>query len=476
LLGIQEKNRLKNKAFVNSVEDIVTFVVRNGGIHWFNFATKVMQMKISLIFLMILVTGLLTLDIPINTEANNNSPADVVYENTVYKSFIKTVLCYREGFELSSPVIRLNAEEKLRLSFDDLDSDLKRYKYTIIHCESDWSVSSDLSPSDYIEGFREDNIEDFSYSYNTTAHYTHYALVFPTRNMRPLLSGNYIFRVYIDDPADVAFTRRFSVFETSPAGITGAIRQASEIAERDSRQEVDFTIHLNGMQIPDVDRTLKVIITQNDRWDNAIRNVKPKFTRGDELDYNYDERNTFNGGNEFRTVDIKSLIYQTERILKIDFDTAGYEVILLDDPKRPTKNYVVDKDLNGRKYIKNEEHAQNSDIEADYAWVHFFLPCFPLLPGEVYILGALTDWRLNDASKMSYNSLRRGYEKKLFLKQGYYNYLYVVKDLRTGKADEGPVEGNHWETENEYTIWVYYHEMGGLYDRLIAVQNISSVP
>ncbi len=433
-------------------------------------------MKASLLFLFALFIIPL-IDNPLQAASGSKLPADPVYENIVYKNFIKTVLLYKDGFEMSVPVIRLNSDEKLRLSFDDLDSDLKRYKYTIIHCESDWKASTDLMQSDFIDGFREDNIDDFSYSYNTTTHFTHLSLVFPTRKMRPAISGNYIIKVFIDDPADVAFTWRFSVVETSSAGITGEIRQASNISDRDSKQEVDFSIHFNGMRISDPDREIKVVITQNDRWDNAIRNVKPKFMRGDELDYNYDEGNTFNGGNEFRAFDTKSLLYQTERILKIEYDSAGYEVILLDDLKRTTKNYVTEKDINGRKLIKNEEHAQNSDIEADYTWVHFFLPCNPPLPGGlVYILGALTDWQLNDAARMMYNSSRKGYEKKLLLKQGYYNYLYVVKDIRSGKADESLIEGNHWETENEYTVWVYFHETGGLYDRLIAVQNINSIP
>lgn len=433
-------------------------------------------MKMPHIVIIILIAGMLSVDLPLKAVTSDHSPADVIYENTVYKTFIKTVLLYKEGFELSAPVIRLNSDEKLRLSFDDLDSDLKRYKYTILHCEADWKASTDLMQNDFIDGFREDNIDDFAYSYNTTAHYTHFSLVFPSTKMRPKISGNYIFKVYIDDPVDVAFTWRFSVLETSSAGITGEIRQASAISDRDSKQEVDFSFHFNGMRISDPDREINVIITQNDRWDNAIRNVKPNFMRGDEMDYNNDERTTFNGGNEFRAFDTKSLLYQTERILKIDYDSAGYEVTLLDDFNRALKNYATEKDINGRKLIKNEEHAQNSDIEADYAWIHFFLPCHPPIPGGlVYILGALTDWQINDASRMMYNSSRKGYEKKLFLKQGYYNYLYVVKDIRSGKADETLIEGNHWETENEYTVWVYYHETGGLFDRLIAVQNINSI-
>jgi hypothetical protein len=137
---------------------------------------------------------------------------------------------------------------------------------------------------------------------------------------------------------------------------------------------------------------------------------------------------------------------------------------------------VTDKEINGRKLIKNEEHAQNSDIEADYAWVHFFLPFeAPLSNGQIYILGAVTDWQLNDSSRMNYDDQRKGYAKTLFVKQGYYNYLYVFKDNLTGRPDETLIEGSHWETENEYTIWIYYCPSGSQYDRLIAVQDLNTV-
>lgn len=385
-------------------------------------------------------------------------------------------MLHKDGFEMSAPVIRLNSDEKLKLSFDDLDGDLKRYRYTILHCEANWTTSPDLMITEYIHGFREENIDEYAYSYNTLVNYTHYSLVFPTRNLRPKISGNYVIRVYLDDPGNVAFAWRFMVVETSPAGIEGEARQANNIKDRFTRQEVDFTVHLNGMMIRDPDRELTVVITQNDRWDNALWDLKPKFNQGDVLDYNYNGEKTFSGGNEFRSFDIKSLVYQTERIRKIDIDSGVTRVYLLYDPPRTVKNYVTEKDINGRKFIKNEENAKNSDIEADYALVHFFLPFESVLTsGQIYILGALTDWQLNEASRMAYDYTRKGYEKRLLLKQGYYNYLYVFRSGRPGLADEGFIEGSHFETENEYTVWVYYRETGGSFDRLIAVQNFNTV-
>jgi hypothetical protein len=230
------------------------------------------------------------------------------------------------------------------------------------------------------------------------------------------------------------------------------------------------------MTINDPTREIKIVITQNDRWDNAVRGLTPRFVRGTSLDYTDEPQSLFNGGNEFRSFDIKSLLYQSERIRKIDYDKSGYNVYLLDDQRRTFKNYVTDKEINGRKLIKNEEHAQNSDIEADYAYVHFFLPFeMPLSNGQIHILGAVTDWQVNDSSRMNYDFQRKGYEKTLYVKQGYYNYLYIFKDNRTGRSDESLIEGNHWETENEYTIWVYFHPTGTQYDRLIAAQDLNTI-
>jgi hypothetical protein len=362
------------------------------------------------------------------------------------------------------------------LSFDDLDGDLKHYKYTIIHCEADWTTSENLHVSDYIDGFREDNIEDFAYSFNTTVHYTHYSLDFPSRDLKPKISGNYLMVVFLDDPSNIVLTWRFMIMEASPIGITGNVHQASAMATHFTHQEVDFSIQMNGMKILDPTREIKVVITQNDRWDNAIRNLKPRFVRTESMDYDYDNENAFPGGNEFRAFDTKSLIAQSERIRHIDYDSGGYEVYLLDDARRTFKNYTSDKEINGRKLIKNEEYAQNSDIEADYAWVYFSLPMESIPSGgQLYILGSLTDWQLDDNNRMSYDYPNKRYYKKLYLKQGYYNYLYVFQDSKTKRSDLGLIEGNHWETENEYTVWVYYHENGGLYDRLIAVQDFISI-
>lgn len=410
--------------------------------------------------------------IPIQAQVADSLPN----VNRVYVEKIKTVLLYKDGFEMSAPIMNLSSGEKLKLSFDELGSDLKRFRYAFRHCEADWSTSSELKIQDYIDGFQDDAVDDFGYSYNTTTVFTHYSLAFPTSNLRLKLSGNYLLIVYLDDPSNVILTWRFMVLENTALSVTGIAHQANTVADHFTKQQVDFTLDYKGMRINDPNRELKIIVTQNDRSDNAVKGLAPRFVRGESLDYTDEQQCMFNGGNEFRAFDIKSLLYQSERIRKIDYDGKSYHVFLLDDLKRTFKNYSTEKEINGRKLIKNEEHAQNSDIEADYAYVHFFLPFdAPLSTGKIYILGAVCDWQLNDSSQMNYNYEYKGYQKTLFVKQGYYNYLYIIKDNRTGKTDESFIEGNHWETENEYTIWVYYHPYGEQYDRLIAAQDLNTI-
>lgn len=397
-------------------------------------------------------------------------------ENRVYDTNIRTVLMFRKGFEMAPPVMHLTQDEGLILSFDDLDGNMKKYKYTIVHCESDWKTSEEIKQSDYIDGYTEDYIVEAGYSFNTLVTYTHYTLSFPSESMKPTISGNYVIVVYLEDPGKPSFIKRFMVVERSALGVTGKINQATKMEDRLSKQKVDFTISYNGLKVYEPSRQIKVVVTQNDRWDNAIRDIKPRFVRNESLDYNYEDEISFQGGNEFRAFDIKSLVYQTERIRKIDKEGPVIVVYLLDDERRTFKRYVSEKDINGRKLVKNEERAENSDIEADYVWVVFTLPFDAYRSnGQIYLLGALTDWLLDTNSRMNFDFDRKVYTKSLLLKQGYYNYLYVFKDDNSPVADFSLVEGNHWETENEYTVWVYFREIGGQYDRLIATQDMNSL-
>ena len=89
-------------------------------------------------------------------------------------------------------------------------------------------------------------------------------------------------------------------------------------------------------------------------------------------------------------------------------------------------------------------------------------------------MGAITDWRMDESSKMEYDPEKRGYKKSLLLKQGYYDYMYIVKDKTTGAATLAPINGNFWDTNNLYHIFVYLFDPTQNYDQLIGYKVVRS--
>lgn len=412
-----------------------------------------------------------------NTRISSNSP--IIKSNLflngdyIYSGNIRTVLFYRMGWDMAPPQIRFNSDEKLFLRFDDLDADFKNYNYTIIHCDAYW-VPSPLQEFEYIDGFYEDQIRDYARSVNTVVPYTQYFLEFPSANLRPRLSGNYILKVYLNgNPDNVVFTRRFMVYEQQVV-VEGTVSQANLVMFRDTHQQLGFSINTFNYSISNPHRDLKLVITQNGRWDNAIVGLQPRIIQGNRLIYDYERELLFEGGNEFRRFDIRSLRYVTERVADISSAQRHWEVFLIPDAVRASRRYTSEGDINGRFSIKTND-ARDDMLETDYAWVHFSLAMpEPLDNASVHMLGALTDWAMTPENEMIYNNRLRKYEINLLLKQGFYNYMYAVKNKGETHARLAEIEGSHSETENEYTIFVYHRRPGDIYDRLISLRHFNS--
>ena len=402
------------------------------------------------------------------------------YDDVNYSSNIKTILFHESTWEYSAPLINLNNGEQLDLSFDDMDGDQKQYSISFIHCNADWTPS-DLRAGEYVNGFSDLHILNFAYSMNTFQKYTHYAISFPNANPQQntqfTKSGNYLMYVYLnDDKNNLVFCRRFMVYDNK-ASVTYTFRQSMGDGNQFNKQHIDFNVSGGGYELTNPYRDLKVVLVQNNRWDNAVTNIKPTFINGTQMVYSLDDASTFNGGNEFRYFDCRSLRFLTEKVKDIYRDTdLKNHVVLYSDELRANKPYLFYNDFNGAFLIKNREGLTNNDIEADYVFVEFFLPYpKPESNGNFYVMGKLTDWRMNANSKMTYNDLRNGYELKLYLKQGYYNYCYVLSNDNKKGGDETITEGNFWETENDYNIYVYHRKFGGQYDQLIGIKKINSL-
>jgi hypothetical protein len=385
---------------------------------------------------------------------------------------IRTIQLYREGWPLSYPVIRLGEDLPLILEFDDLSSGYPALYYTLIHCNADWTVSG-LTQQEYLEGYPENEIPGGVPSFNTYTSYMHHTLAIPNEEIRLRVSGNYILLVYRDrDPDHVVFTRRFMVTE-GRVNIEAVAGLPVQQKYQGCCHEVDFTVNHSGVVIDDPFSETTAMIFQNGLWDLGVGPLLPSMVNPGQLVYDYHQENIFPGGNEFRFFDTKNTRTPTYYVQRIDFIDPWFHFELKPDEPNPPYLYSYHEDINGRYFIESEG-GSSPGVDADYVMVHFRLNMPVQLDGSVYIAGALTNWQFNDMNRMEYREDEGAYVKSLILKQGVYNYRYLFLPAFSEKFDMGEIEGNHYETENEYLVLFYHRPPGGRYDRLLGHQVVHS--
>lgn len=388
---------------------------------------------------------------------------------------IKSARIHREEWNLSYPVIDLNSNDKLLLHFDLLDDKTETFYYTFIHCDKDWNQSQ-IFDTDYLDGFSENRIENYELSFNTTVNYIHYSVTFPNEYVSFKISGNYLVKVYpYGDTDNPVLVKRFMISENNSH--ISATPMRSKLADSYlTGQQIDFIIDHSSMELQNPYNNIFCSLLQNGRWDNARMNLTADFTGNFTLEYNdLSANNIFPGGSEFRYFDIKSLRYLSEYVKNIEHRYGYGHVNLYPSKSRGSRQYFYNQDFNGKYYIAHQEGVDpNSD--ADYVWVYFTLPSnFPVLNGDVYIFGELSRWEFNSDNRMFYNPETHTYEGSLLLKQGWYNFLYVVKSGDGSVASLAEFEGNHYETENDYLILCYYRDPMERYDRLIGHKVVNTI-
>lgn len=392
-------------------------------------------------------------------------------DNIILDSKVKTVILTKAGTEDRYAMIGLNTAEQLRLSFDVLGTNRENFQYTVIHCDANWQPT-DLNKNQYLKGMDFDNITDWKFSSNTYTKYVHYNLLFPNETIKPYIAGNYIIKVYRNfDEENVVLIRRFMIVNQSTQ-IEASAHPPTLAEFRFTKQEVNFTVEYNANAVPNPLQDIKIVVLQNYRWDNALTGLKPQFSTGTKLDYNYVDKTLFNGGNEFRFFDIRSLRTYSQNVRTKWIDSVVHLMLMIDESKG-SNQYFQYTDFNGKRLIQNKD-GLNGDIDGDYAITQFYLSSPGTMNDEdVYVFGELTDWKLLPEYKMYFNRNRARYELEMTLKQGRYEYCYATKGA-DGRPDETPYEGNHFQTENEYLILVYTKNQQWGYDELIGTRLFKS--
>ena len=365
------------------------------------------------------------------------------------------------------PIIQLG--ERISLEFDDLSASEQDYYYRLVHCDYNWEPSQ-LLKSQYLNGADNQRIITYENSYSTLQPYSNYHLTLPNNQVGFRVSGNYVLEIY-NAANELQFSRRFVVFQDL-VQVAATVRRSRDFRFLEEKQSVQFSILPSGIQLINPKQEVKVAILQNYHWPTALYDIRPQYTIGTELVYRYDQETAFWGGNEYLNFDTSDLRVPTVAISSIDFRDL-YHHYLFTNRWRDSDAYTYFPDINGDFVIRTLQGRENSR-EAEYSWVHFSLPYQDRLGlDEVYIFGKYNNYALEDQNRMEFNRETGNMEAALLLKQGFYNFKYVIR-REDGTVELNTVCGNFHFTENTYTILVYYRNFGDIYDSVIGIGTTNS--
>ncbi|HEU0137734.1 MAG TPA: DUF5103 domain-containing protein [Flavobacterium sp.] len=382
---------------------------------------------------------------------------------------IKTV-SFVQNSQNAVAIFSLN--DGFQLQFDDLFGNEANYYYEIVHCDYDWRPSQ-LVKSEYLQGFDNVRIQSYTNSFNTLQVYSHYSLSLPNRQTQLRVSGNYIIRI-LDENKDVVFSRKFILYEDL-VSVPLQVKRARNLSVINHMHNLDFSIKSPNIQFQNAPKNVRVMLLQNGILNTAITNIKPQYTIGNDLIYKYDTETQFWAGNEFLYFENKDIRAAGNNVFRVDAGGDVYNSHLYTNEARANKLYSLYPDINGN-FVVNNINAQNNSVEADYAWVFFSLSA-PAYYGkkDIYINGMFNNYVIGAENKMDYNAELGKYEKAIMIKQGFTNYRYVVADAAGRTDDENAIDGNFYQTENNYFVIVYYRENNQRYDRVIGKGVASSL-
>ena len=382
---------------------------------------------------------------------------------------IKTITFKGDTPESQLPILKLG--EALILEFDVLNGNEDDYYYEIKQYNYDWTPSP-LVQSEYLDGFNEQRIRIWNNSFNTYQVYSHFTLTIPNEQTRGITkSGNYLITIYNEDD-DIEFTRKFMVYEDI-ASVGVAIKRSRDVSEIKDKHTVDIAISSSSLIFNNPLETVKTIIIQNNNLRTAIKNVKPQYVLGNELQYRYVKGTSFYAGNEYLYFENKDLRGANTGVQFIELKEL-YNSYLYKNVLRANRAYTYNPDINGN-FLITALDTEDPTIGADYANVHFTLELNKLQEGEtLHVYGNFNNYAVDENTQLTYYQEDSTYEGQLLLKQGFYSYKYVIKD-KDGNIDENAVSGNFHQTENSYKVLVYYRDLGSRYDRIIGLGEGNSV-
>jgi hypothetical protein len=376
---------------------------------------------------------------------------------------IRSITFYKNNHPGAAPIIRLNSDDQLELQFDDMSSDANSFTVRITHQNQDWSESS-LNPVDYSTNY-EDQITNGVQSKANNPPYTHYKYLFPNRDFKPKVSGNYLLHIYDFSTGKELFSLPFFVTEQKKM-VKTHIETLYNQGTRYLRHNQLFATYdyPNFVEFPQLDLSIEFV--QNQFWGRARKAGIKDISQPGVIKFHDSRNNLFVATYEFRQLDLDPLDGNKYRVLSYRPETIPPEIVLRRD--------VVNLDINPpeRKSYKFGEPNNNRDSE--YANVHFSLevPSSYKVNGPIYIYGSFNNWSIQDENKMQWDTKSAMYKGQAFIKEGKYDYKYAV--LKNGEVDDLRLDASFAATKQQYFTFVYFRDPQMHYDRLLSYNSTYS--
>lgn len=390
-----------------------------------------------------------------------------------FDSRVRSLQVFPERDPSAPPVITLKSGDRIVVSFDILSTERDFLRYELIHCNANWQPSG-LVDTEFLDGFNQGVIDDYEYSQLTATHYINYRLAIPNEQVAPMISGNYLLRIYPENDPDTTLAQvRFMVSEQS-ASFDTSVTSRTDVDYNRAHQQLSILVDTERAGIDDPFNDLIVMVQQNGRYDNEVALRKPLRMQGRSRSvYEHQSPLIFDAGNEYRRFETVSVNFPGMGVENIEYHEPYYHFTLSSDLPRGALPYSYDHTQHGR-YTVREYNSSQSDIEADYVVVHFSLE-MPEMPDKmIFIDSDMVNRRFDPESLMVYNRATGRYERSMLLKQGSYNYQYLSVPSGSNRGFTSDIEGDFYQTVNEYTIKIYTRRPTDRYDRLIAVGRIST--
>ena len=380
---------------------------------------------------------------------------------------IKSLRAFKSTDQTSAPIITRG--EKLTIEFDVASDLIPDLAIVFRFCDRDWKPVENI--------FLDNTGNNIAYNLwfesvpvtNSGADY-HFSRSFPDKDVTFPFSGKWKF--YITDSQDTgkvfASGRFIAAFpKTRLASRIRKRRYEGNTMEESTLGQV-FRISTDTV-LPDTllsSRILNLEIIENRKFDEPIIIEKGMNENDRYFEWNGIDELTFiadniQPGNEYRQTNLMNRDKYQPPETYAQFD--GIEV---------SRYYVRgDKDFNGGSRLRRYDN-----VYAVYMDVLFEIRPPENFNHDIFVTGAFNDWQLSPEYKLK---IEDGvYYTWIELKRGIYDYQYVTGNYKNGSienADWFELEGNSWETGNDYFIFLYYQsDELGEYEDLIGFTKISS--